>query len=114
MIMEVVIIINKMSKLLFIVCLVLALGYSSSKDMSLTSLSELANDVLQNGALGQVSAFGTIACLAGITGVLNSGFMLFDMFTYKEFIPDFSYYGFFFHIYGLVFNFLIMGACQAI
>ena len=103
-----------MSKLLFFVCVVLAIGYSSSEEMTLASITDLASSVLGQGALGQTSAFGSIACLAGITGVLNSGFMLFDMFTYNEFIAAFSWTSLLFHVYGLVFNFFILGACQAI
>ena len=103
-----------MSKLLFFVCVVLAIGYSSSKDMSLASLTDLASDVLQNGALGQATAFGSIACMAGITGLLNSGFMLFDMFTYNEFVASFSWASLLFHLYGLIFNTIILQACQAI
>ncbi len=100
-----------MSKFFALALVALLVVSASSKDLSIKSMME---SLTADGNLGQATAFGGVACLSGITGLLNSGFMLFDMFTYNEFVAQFNVWVLLFHAYNIVFNVFVTSACGMI
>ena len=112
-----------MSKALLLFAIVAILSVTNATEVSkqennaLKMVGDFVSKIVRNEevpTLGSFSLFGSIACLSGFTAIMNSGFMLFDMFTYKQFVAEPTVWNIIFHGYTVIFNLFVIQVCGAI
>ena len=112
-----------MSKAFFLIAFLAILSVSTATQVkqqennAIKMVGDYMGKLLRNEevpTLGSFSIFGSIACLSGFTAIMNSGFMLFDMFTYKQFVAEPTAWNIIFHGYTIIFNLFVIQVCGAI